>query len=407
MRRTPLQFILATLFLDAIGIGLIFPVMPDLIADVRGGTLGSAALWGGVLSASYAAMQFLCAPVLGVLSDRFGRRPVLLVSLAVMTLDYLASAVAQSIWLLLALRLLAGVTAATHATCNAAMADVTPPERRSQTFGYLSAAFLAGFMLGPVLGGLLGEIGPRMPFWVAAGLAFANLLFGALALPETLPKGTRRPLTLARANPFGAMRAVGRYAGAVPLLAVLLLTDLAFIAYGAIWAFWGKAAFGWSPIETGISLAAFSLAAIFVQAWGLGFYLRWLGERGTIIGGLLFSAVFFVAFALLPPTPFGGLLAILLCPVSALGEVAVPALQGRISRLAPPDAQGEVQGVVASARSAAAVVGPLAMTAVFAWGAGIEGARLLGAPYLLAALLLLGAFAVFRRAPEPGPAATP
>lgn len=404
--RSPLPFILATLFLDAMGTGIVYPVMPDLLAAVGRASLADAALWGGALATAYAAMQFLCAPVIGALSDRYGRRPVLLVSLAVMAADHVGSALAQSMGVLLALRLLAGVTAATQATCNAAMADVTPPGKRAQTFGLLGAAFMGGFILGPVIGGALGEIGPRAPFWAAAALAAANLAFGWWTLPETVTDATRRPLAAARVNPFGAMRSVGRLTGVAPLLAVLGLMELAFIAYVAVWAFWGKAAFGWSPWETGLSLAAFGAGAILAQGWGIRLYLRLLGERGTILFAIAFSLVFFVVFALLPPTPWGGWLAILLCPVSALGEVAMPALQGRISRLAPADAQGEVLGVVASVRSAAHMVGPLLMAGVFAWGASVPGGRLLlGAPYLLGALLMGLCFLLFRRSRAPEPAA--
>lgn len=409
--RSPLPFLLITLFLDAMGIGIVYPVMPDLIEAVRGADLGHAALWGGVLATAYALMQFLCAPLLGALSDRFGRRPVLLLSLAVMAVDYLGSALAQSIWLLLGLRLLAGVTAATHATCHAALADVTPPERRAQAFGLLGAAFMGGFILGPVIGGLLGEIGPRAPFWAAAVLAAGNLVFGWFAFPETVTAAMRRPFSAARSNPLAALRAMGRLGGVAVPLAALGLLELAYVSYVVVWAFWGQAAFGWTSLETGLSLAAFGVGAILAQGWLIRVYLRHLGEGGTIRFSLAFTLAFFVIYALMPHGPVGSWLAILLCPVSALGEVAIPALQGRISRLVPPDAQGEALGVVASVRSAAQVVGPVIMAALFAWGAGIGRWPLLGAPYMLGALLALAALILFWRgaqaesAPTPSPAA--
>lgn len=404
--RSPLLFIMAVMFLDAVGIGLVYPVMPDLIAQIEGGSIGNAALWGGLLATAYALMQFLCAPVIGALSDRFGRRPVLLVALAIMALDYLGSAMAQSMGVLLGLRVLAGITAATHATCNAAIADITPPEQRAQNFGLLGAAFMGGFILGPAIGGLLGELGPRAPFWAAAGLAAAGFVIGWFILPETIPRATRRPFDPARANPLGAIRSVARLRGVGPLLVVLVLTELAFLSYGTIWAYWGKAAFGWSPTETGVSLAAFGIAAVLVQGWGIRLYLRWFGERGTILYGFVWSFVTFLVFAALPPTEWGGWLAILLCPISALGEVVMPALQGRISRLAPPDAQGEALGVVASARSGAQVFGPLLMTGIFAWGASVPGGYLYGAPYYLGAVLIVSCFFLFRREEdhEPAPA---
>lgn len=403
MRALPL--LLATLALDAMGIGLVYPVMPELIAQVRGADVAGAALWGGGLATAYAVMQFLCAPVLGALSDRFGRRPVLLVSLAVMALDYAVSAVAQSIWLLLLLRLVAGVTAATHATCNAVAADLVPPGRRSQTFGLLGAAFMLGFVAGPVIGGALGEIGPRAPFVAAALLAALNLALGWLTMPETVAPGRRRPLDRRRANPFGAFAQVARLGGAARLLVILFLHDVAIIAYVAVWAYWGTAAFGWSPLLTGVSLAAFGLVAAFTQGFLLPHYLRLMGEEGTLVLGFLLTAGFLVAFALLPPTPLGGLLAILLCPLSALGEVTLPALQGRISRLAPADAQGEAMGVAAAARSLSAVVGPFAMTGAFAWGAGLAP-PFYGTAYLLGGALMLLCCALFLARPWPPPDAT-
>jgi DHA1 family tetracycline resistance protein-like MFS transporter len=403
--RSPLPFLLATLFLDAVGIGLVYPVMPDLIGGIAGGAIDDAALWGGVLATAYAFTQFLGAPVLGALSDRVGRRPVLLASLAVMAVDYAGSALADSMWMLLGLRLVAGASAATISTCNAALADVTPPEGRARAFGLLSAAFLLGFVLGPVLGGLLGEIGPRAPFWAAAALASLNLLFGALTLPETAPREQRRPLSLARANPFGAARAMSRLGGASRLLVVILLHDLGVIAYVSVWAYWGKAAFGWSPLLLGASLAAYGLGGAVVQGWLMPLYLRWLGERGTILWGLVANVAFFIAFAALPASPLGGLLAIVLCPISALPEATLPAIQGRLSRLVPSDAQGEALGVAAATRSLAAVLGPLAMTSAFAWGADLTP-PVFGAPYLLGALLMIGAVVAFLgdRTPEPAQA---
>lgn len=399
MRRGPLPFLMATLFLDAVGIGLVFPVMPALLRELGRGAAEDAALWGGVLAAAFAAMQVVCAPLLGALSDRWGRRPVLLLSLAAMAVDYAASALVGSIWALLALRVLGGATAATHATANAALSDLTDPEDRARGFGRLGAAFMAGFVLGPVIGGVLGEWGTRLPFWVAAGLAAANLALGWLTLPETVPAAARRPFDLGRALPWGAMRAVARLGrgpgGARGLLLVLFLQDLAFLAYPAIWAFWGQAAFGWTAFEVGASLAAFGLVAALVQGWALPFYLARLGETGTILFGFGYNLLVFVAFALLPPTPLGGWIALAFCPVSALGEVTAPALQGRLSRLVPADAQGEAQGVVAAVRSVATVVGPLVMTALFAWGAGAWG--FYGTAYLAAALLMAACLALLAR----------
>ena len=228
--RLPFVFIMVTLLLDAVGIGLILPVLPQLIAEVSGNPLAGAALWGGALTTAFAVMQFLCGPMLGGLSDRFGRRPVLLISTGVMALDYVVMALAGSIWLLLLGRVLGGITAATHATAAAYIADVSPPERKSANFGLIGAAFGVGFILGPVIGGLLAEWGTRAPFWAAAGLAAANFAFGLLVLPESLRKATRRPFRLARANPFGAFRAIGRLPGLKAPLAVYAMYEFAQIS---------------------------------------------------------------------------------------------------------------------------------------------------------------------------------
>ena len=211
--RLALAFILFTVTLDAIGIGLIFPVMPDLLEQITGGTLASAALWGGVLSTSFAVMQFLFGPIVGSLSDRYGRRPVLLVSLAIMVIDYIALAVAPTIWLLLIARIVAGIAAATYSTATAFIADITPAEDRARRFGLIGACFGVGFVLGPLIGGLLSGIDTRAPFYAAAALAGGNLIFGVLVLPETVTDATRRPFSLWRANPLGALRAVGRLPG--------------------------------------------------------------------------------------------------------------------------------------------------------------------------------------------------
>jgi DHA1 family tetracycline resistance protein-like MFS transporter len=401
---SPLVFLVTTVFLDAVGVGLILPVMPDLIGEVRGGTVGSAALWGGVLASAYAVVQFLCAPVLGALSDRYGRRPVLLLSRPPWP-----STTSSRRW-----RGRSGFSlpcASWRAPRRRPsrpptprVADLTPAERRSQTFGLLSAAVSAALVLGPVLGGLLGELGSRAPFWAAAALAAANLVFGWWALPETVTDATRRPLTWERTVPWGAARAVGRLKGMRALLLVLFLHDLAFMAYAAVWAFWGKAALAGRRRSWACRSRPLGSWRSACRPEASGFTCAGWDEGGTIVLGFAWSAAAFLVFAALPPSPLGGALAFLVCAVSALGEVASPALQGRISRLAPVDVQGEVQGVVASVRSAAVIVGPLLMTSIFSVATAVEGGRLLGAPYLLSALLLGAALVLFQRTRRSEPA---
>jgi DHA1 family tetracycline resistance protein-like MFS transporter len=396
-----LAFILMTVALDAIGIGLIFPVMPDLLREVTGEDLSHAALWGGLLATSFAAMQFLFGPVLGALSDRFGRRPVLLVSLAVMSADYVVMALAGSIWVLLAARLVAGVTAATYSTATAFIADITPPERRGARFGLIGACFGVGFVLGPALGGLLAGIDTRAPFWAAAALAAANLALGALVLPETL--ATRRPFTLARANPLGALRAVGRLPGARRLLACFLILGIAMNVYPSIWAYFGQARFGWNSGMVGASLALYGISFAVGQALLVGPMIRRWGEHRAASVGMGVDIVTLAALGLVTSPA----LALAIVPVTALGGAVTPALQALASRAAPADAQGEVQGVLASLNAIAMIVAPPVMTATFARFTA-EGAPVFapGAPFLLSAAMMILCLALHaaRLRPAPAPA---
>jgi DHA1 family tetracycline resistance protein-like MFS transporter len=395
--RLPFVFILVTLTLDAIGIGLILPVLPDLLREVHGGGLAAAAVWGGVLATSFAVMQFLCGPTLGSLSDRFGRRPVLMVSLFVLGLDYLVMATANSIWLLLAARIVGGVAAATQATAAAFIADISEPGKKSQNFGLIGAAFGIGFVLGPILGGLLAEFGTRAPFYAAAGLAFVNLAFGAIVLPETVTDANRRAFRLGRANPFGALRHIRRLPQVSRLLVLFFLYEFAFIVYPATWAFFTQERYGWTPASIGLSLAAFGVGMALVQ----GGLIRWIiprfGERTTVLYGFAFN---FLAFLVLA-TVTSGTLAMMFLPLTALGAVVTPALQGLMSRRAGADQQGELQGVISSAKALATIVSPLVMTQVF-WAFTHPGAATYqpGAPFFLSAALMLACAAVFLAAPR-------
>ena len=393
-RRRAISFILVTLVLDAMGIGLILPVMPDLLEEITGGTLARAAIWGGILSTAFAVMQFLLSPLLGALSDRFGRRPVLLISLAVMAVDYLAMAVAHTIWLLLVLRIIAGATAATQSAATAFMADVSPPEKKSANFGLVGAAFGIGFVLGPVIGGLLAEFGTRAPFYAAAALAALNFAWGAFVLPETVTARTRRAFDPARANPLGAFRSVGRLPNVTRLLILFFAYEFAFIAYPSVWSYFTAQRFGWDPGMIGLSLALFGIAVAAVQGGLIRVALARFGERGTILYGFVFN---FLAFVFLVVNDLGWL-TLIFTPLSALGAVVTPALQGRMSRIAADDQQGELQGVIASARSVAAILSPLVMTQVFAVFSDGAGLYLPGAPFALSAILMLVCLAIFLRA---------
>ncbi|WP_291729366.1 TCR/Tet family MFS transporter [Leisingera sp. F5] len=380
--------------IDAMGIGLIMPVMPGLITEVQGGSLAQAAVWGGVLSTVFAVMQFLFSPILGSLSDAVGRRPVLLVSLFVMALDYLIMALAGTMWLLLLGRILGGITAATHSTAGAYIADISPPEKKAANFGLLGAAFGAGFVLGPLMGGLLGELGTRAPFYAAAVLVLANFALGWFVMGETVQNKNRRPFEWRRANPFEAFRAVGRIPGIKPLLWVYFLYSVAIYVYPAIWAYFTLERFGWQPQVIGLSLAVYGISMALVQGWLLRYTVVWFGERRTVIWGQLFD---FIAFGILAFIS-NGTFAMLLIPVSALGAVVQPALQGMMAQAVDDNQQGELQGVITAVNALAMILSPLMMTAVFARFTG-EGAGFYmpGAPFLLALLLMAAGCVVFLR----------
>ncbi|VAV99222.1 Uncharacterized MFS-type transporter [hydrothermal vent metagenome] len=390
--RLPVIFILMTVVIDAMGIGLIMPVMPNLLLEIRAGSLANAALWGGGMSAAFAVMQFLFSPIIGNLSDRFGRRPVLLMSLAVMTVDYLVMAVAGSIWVLLAGRIIGGITAATQSTAAAYMADISPPEKRGAGFGMVSAAFGLGFVLGPLIGGLLGDLGTRAPFYAAAMLAFSNLIFGWFILPETVTDAIRRPFNWRRANPLGVFRSFAALPGQGRLLMVLFLYHLAFNAYPAIWSYFTKARFGWDPRMIGVSLAVFGISMALVQGGLIRVALARWGEVRTIVAGFGFALISFLVLAFLT----NGMVALALTPVSALAAMAIPALQSLMSRQTPDDAQGELQGIFTSVGALSLVLSPLLMTNVFATFTAPDAVVFLpGAPFLASALLAVAGLVLF------------
>lgn len=395
--RLALTFILATVTLDAIGIGLIFPVMPDLIREVTGGDLANAALWGGVLATSFAVMQFLFGPVLGSLSDRYGRRPVLLLSLLVMSIDYLVMAVAPTIWLLLIARLIAGITAATYSTATAYIADITPPDQRGAKFGLIGAGFGIGFVLGPLIGGLLAGIDTRAPFYAAAALAFANLIFGALILPETVTDVTRRPFSLARANPLGALRAVSKLPGVRLTLACFLILGIAMNVYPSVWAYYGQARFGWDSSMVGISLAIYGISFALGQALLVGPMIRRWGEHRAAHYGMWVDVVTLAAIGFVTsPT-----VVLVVTPLTALGGAVTPSLQALASRSAPADAQGELQGVLASLNAIAMITSPLIMTSTFSYFTGANAPVYSpGAPFLLASAMMLCCIALHVLGPK-------
>ncbi|WP_137702945.1 TCR/Tet family MFS transporter [Marimonas lutisalis] len=392
--RLPVLFIVMTVVLDAMGIGLIMPVMPALIAEIDGGSIAQAAIWGGILSTVFAVMQFLFGPIIGALSDRFGRRPVLLISLLVMAADYVIMALAGSMWLLLLGRIIGGITAATHATANAYIADISAPHEKAARFGLIGAGFGIGFVLGPVLGGLLAEYGTRAPFWAAGALALANALLGALVLRETVTDAIRRPFRWSRANPFGAFRSITAFPGLGALLLVYFVYQVAGMVYPAIWAYFTTERFGWTEATIGLSLGIYGLFFGLVQGLAVRPSMRILGYRGTVLFALWVELISLLITAFIT----SGTLLLFLIPIVALGAVGLPALQGAMSTAVSDDAQGELQGVLTSANSMAMIIAPLAMTQTFA-AFTREGASVYqpGAPFLLAAVLMALCLILFAR----------
>jgi len=365
--------------------------MPDLIRAVGQTDISGAAIWGGILSAIFALMQFLFSPTIGALSDRFGRRPVLLTSNGVMALDYVLMAVAGTMWLLLIGRIIGGITAATHATASAFMADISPREKKAQNFGLIGAAFGVGFVLGPVIGGLLAELGPRAPFWAAAVLAGANFAFGYFVLPETLKPKNRRPFDVSRANPVGGLEAITKLPGLGALLTVYFFYQVANMVYPAIWAYYTAANFNWSPGMIGASLAVYGIAIAFTQAVMIRWVIARLGERRTVFWGLLYNGFTLCIMAFIT----NGWVLLALTPFAAFGAVVAPALQGIMSGEAPDNQQGELQGVMSSINAVGMIFAPLLFTRMF-WFFTAEDASVFlpGAPYLLAMGLMLTAWVV-------------
>lgn len=384
--RSALTFIFITLLLDVTGIGIIIPVIPKLIQHLTGGTVSEAAKVGGWLVFAFAVMQFLFSPVLGNLSDRYGRRPVLLSSLLGFGLDYLFLAFAPTIGWLFVGRLIAGITGASITTASAYIADVSKPEDRAQNFGLIGAAFGLGFIMGPLLGGVLGEYSHQLPFLAAAILTLLNVVYGYFVLPESLPMERRRPFSWKRANPVGSLRLLARYPVILGLVASLLFIYVAAHATQSTWSYYVMEKFSWTEKWVGYSLAAVGLLVALVQGVLIRRINPALGPKRSVYLGMLLYAVGFVLFAFASK---GWMMFAFLVPY-CLGGIAGPALQGIISGQVPSDEQGELQGALTSLMSLTSIVGPVLMTSLFSFYTS-PGAPVYfpGAPFLLAALLTL------------------
>lgn len=386
--RNSMLFVLMTVCIDSIGFGIILPVLPDLVREVSNTSYSGAALWGGYLSFSYAVMQFCFGPTIGNLSDRFGRRPVLLLSLAVMAIDYLIMALAPSLIVLFVGRMIAGIAAATHSTANAFVADISSKQDRAKNFGLIGAAFGMGFILGPLIGGLVGEWGTRAPFYTAAALASLNFIYGYFVLPETLAPDQRRAFEWQRANPVGGATQVSKVPMVAWFLVCFMLFEIGHFVYPAVWAYYTKEAHGWSSAEVGLSLALVGVGFVIVQGWLIGKILARLGEVRTTLAGFALSVLGLVGLAFATE----GWMVYALMPVTALGAIVSPALSALMSNRTPDNAQGELQGVRTSVAGVTMIVSPVVMTQLFGYFTGDDRPIYFpGAPFLAAALLMAAA----------------
>jgi len=362
-KKHALTFVTITVLLDTIGFGLIIPVLPAFLMELTGESLAETSYISGYLVMSYAALQFVFAPIIGNLSDRYGRRPVLLVSLFFYGINFLIAGLATTLWVLFVGRVLTGVTSATYATANALIADVSPPDERAQNFGLMGVAFGLGFIIGPSLGGFLGDIDVRLPFYFAAGLAGLNTLYGYLTLQETLPQESRRAFNWRRANPIGMLLQLRKYPLLVGLVVVLFIYNVGHHAYPSNWPFFTIEKFDWSPFDIGLSMGLVGLLMAFVQGYLIRIIIPRWGAPRTALVGFCAAAAAYIGIAFAPNSAA----VYFWCFVSAFSGLIGPSLAGIMSNQVPQNEQGELQGINASVSSLGAIIGPILMTQSFGY----------------------------------------
>jgi DHA1 family tetracycline resistance protein-like MFS transporter len=407
-RKPAVGFIFFTLVVSIVGFGLLIPVMPKLIVQFQGGDFTSGANTLKWIVGIYAFMQFVCSPILGSLSDRFGRRRIILIATAGSAIDYLIMANAPTLTWFFVARIIAGSTAGVLATANAYIADVTPPEKRAQSFGLLGAAFGIGFIIGPVVGGLLGQYDLRLPFWFAAGCSALNWLWGFFVLPESLKPENRREFSWKRANPVGALLAMRRFPAVLGLVECYFILTLAQVMLQTTWALYTEKRYGWDPLQIGLSLMFVGVATGLVQATLVKKIVPRLGDTRSVIVGMCISVVAFIGYGL---APYGWVIYAVIC-VGCFAGIAGPALQSYTTKHIPPNEQGAVQGVFAGLQSLAGIPGPLIALSSFGWA--ISPARSFHLPGIaffegavLTALALLLAVRSFKRGGTPVKISTP
>lgn len=379
-------FILVMVVFDALAFGIIAPVMPDLIRQFEGGDFARASGITGYLLFVWNAMQFLFSPILGAWSDRFGRRPIILLSCFGLGVDYIVMALAPTLGWLFVGRIISGITASNISTAYAYITDVTPPEKRAKPFGYISAAFGLGFVIGPAVGGYLGNSNLRAPFWGAAALSLVNSLYGFFVLPESLPKEKRAKSAWHMANPLGSLTLLRSHAQLAGLSIVVTLYYLAHNSLPAVWALYTEKRYAWSRGDVGLSLGVVGVCASLISGVLVGPFVKRFGERRSVLFGLFCGTLGFAGFALANR----GWMLYAVIPFIALWGIAAPAIQSLMSRRVDPSSQGKLQGAINSLRAITGMAGPVLFTQVFAMAISLRARiHLPGAPYYLAAVLLL------------------
>jgi MFS transporter, DHA1 family, tetracycline resistance protein len=396
VRQAAVIFVFITVMLDMLAFGIIIPVFPHLVQHMTGGDISTAVRWTGIMGALFGLMQFVFSPVQGALSDRFGRRPVILASNLALGLDFILMAVAQALPVLFIGRVISGIASASISTANAYIADVTPREKRAAAYGLLGAAFGIGFIIGPALGGFLGGWSVRAPFWVAAGLALTNFLYGFLVLPESLPKEKRSArFDVKNANPLGALRMLRRYPQVFALAVVFFLVALAQFSLNSTFVLYADYRYHWGPQEVGYTLALVGVCSAIVQAGLVRRAVPRFGERRVMLAGLLFGISGFLTLGFAT----NSVIFVLAIPLLALAGLGGPTTQAIITRQVDPGEQGRLQGAISSLSSLATIFGPFVFSQTFAFFIGTSAPiHLPGAAFVLSASLLCLGFVLGWRA---------
>jgi DHA1 family tetracycline resistance protein-like MFS transporter len=401
--RAAFGFILVTVALDMIAFGIIAPVLPDLVRQFEGGDFARASDMIGYFGLAWAAMQFLFSPLLGAWSDRFGRRPVILLSCLGIGIDYIFMAVAPSLWWLFVGRIISGITTSNISTAFAYITDITAPQERAKKFGFISAAFGLGFVIGPAIGGYLGNNNLRLPFWAAAGLSLANFLYGVMVLPESLPPDRRAKSAWHMANPLGSLNLLRSNPELTGLAVVTTLYYLAHQSLPSMWALYTEYRYAWNRADVGLSLAVVGVSAAIVSSLLVGPFVKRYGERRSLLWGLSFGIAGFFCFGLATR----GWFALASIPLIALWGIAGPAMQSLMSQCVDPSSQGKLQGAINSVRALTGMAGPILFTQIFAYAISRSSAlHLPGAPYQLAGCLLFCSILVAAYVTRPRSAAS-